>query len=120
VASLLDLLDGKISAIKSIEEAKALFETNLENVKSILSQHTKTTGKIRHSIYFSPDFYTVGPWLVLDQIRSYTPDFKWNKILTMINDGDDISDEIKFDLLGSALNDSNENFLSHFKFFLFR
>ena len=38
----------------------------------------------------------------------------------MINDGDDISDEIKFDLLGSALNDSNENFLSHFKFFLFR
>lgn len=120
IASFLDLFDGKISMIKSIEEAKALFETNVENVKSILSQHVKTTGKIRQSIYFSTDFYTVGPWLVLDQIRSYIPDYKWNEITKMINDGADIEDEIKFDLLSSALNDSNENFLSHFRLFLFR
>ena len=118
IANLLDLLDGKIKGINSIAKAKEVFANNYGRIKSDLSNHERTDDKIRSEIYSGYDFYEVGPWIILDmldEIFSLTEIADVKELERKIANGEEISEELKIEIIRNAFYFDTDWFMSRLK-----
>lgn len=69
IANLFDLMDGRIDELKSIKEAYALFQSQYLKIKEKLIEVQTTNSNIRNEIYSGYEFYSAGPWIILDMLR---------------------------------------------------
>ncbi|MBM3442844.1 MAG: hypothetical protein FJX89_09110 [Bacteroidetes bacterium] len=115
IANLLDLMDGKINGINSRTKAKEVLANNYAKIKMELSTLEKTDDKIRSEIYSGYDFYEVGPWIMLDlvnEIFSLTDDVSIMEVERKIANGEENSEELKFEIIRHAFLFDTDMFLS--------
>jgi hypothetical protein len=118
IANLLDLLDGNLKGVGSINEAKTLFAERCDKVRSVLSTTDSTTPQIRESIYSGYHFYEIGPWIILDMLREIPMVTDLISIETLeqqIVDGEDIPESLKLEIIRNAFYIDVEWFLSRTK-----
>jgi len=114
VAELYFLLKGGREDIKTMSEAKDKFEKNLANIKKYISENPIVTFKDKNEVYKSYDFYEVGPWIILDFLRTFEGDFHEemiNGIIEKVESGEEIEHKVILEVLKIALRIKTEIFL---------
>jgi len=71
VAELYHLLHGKYYAVDSMESARLQASGYLKAVRDRLQSMGKTDEKTRREVFKQHIHYSVGPWLILDLLRSF-------------------------------------------------
>lgn len=115
IANLMDLLDGKIKGINSIDRAKEVFAANYARVKAELANYERTDEKIRSEIFSGYDFYEVGPWIMLDlldEIFSLSDKICVKDLERKISNGESLSEELKLEIIREAFHFDTNFFLS--------
>lgn len=118
IANLFDLMDGKIDELKSIKDAYALFQNQFLKIKEKLKGVDNTNSNFRSEIYSGYEFYSAGPWIILDMLREipmvtdkYDIDMLEKKIVSKEN----IDDSIKLEIMKHAFHVDTEWFYSRIK-----
>ena len=117
VAELYFLLKGGREDIKTISEAKDKFEKNLANIKKYISENPIVTFKDKNEVYKSYDFYEIGPWIILDLLRTFEGDFHEemiNAIIEKVESGEEIEHKVILDVIKIALRIKTEIFLNEY------
>jgi hypothetical protein len=115
VAELYYLLKGGREDIKTMSEAKDKFEKNLTNIKKYISENPIVTFKDKNTVYKSYDFYEVGPWVILDFLRTFEGEFHEeliNSIIVKVEAGEEIEHNVVIDIIKIALRIKIDNFIN--------
>jgi hypothetical protein len=115
VAELYFLLKGGREDIKTMSEAKDKFEKNLANIKNYISENSIVTFKDKNTVYKSYDFYEVGPWVILDFLRTFEGEFHEeliNSIIVKVEAGEEIEHNVVIDIIKIALRIKVDNFIN--------
>jgi hypothetical protein len=115
IANFFDLMDGKLPEIKSRKQAYELFHTNYEMMSQKLLKLDKTNDQIRREVYSNYDFYTAGPWIILDmlgEIPMVTDIIEIETLENKISNNEIIDDQLKLEIMKNAFYIDNEWFNS--------
>ena len=115
LADLYYLLNGHRN-INTLAEAKILFIEKVNLCKNRLELLTETSKETRDEIFSGRDFYDIGPWLILDLIKSLGADFYEEIVNDCINkteNGIAVEKEKIIEVLKIALSLNIEDFLGY-------
>ena len=71
IAELYFLLNGGYDDVKSIDEAKDAFRNHVKQTREKIVASELNNEKLRNEIFSGFEFYEVGPWLILDMLKTF-------------------------------------------------
>lgn len=116
IAELYHLLHGEFSKITSIEQAKKEYKNNFLQIINKFKSQNLSVNTIRNDIYNRNIFYDVGPWLILDILKTFRGNWYKDliiKCLSYINKKKPVPKETILEVINIALNINIELFLEY-------
>ena len=118
IANLFDLLSGEIKKFNSIEEARNMFVSHYKETLQKTKSITESNHELRQDVYSGYIYYEVGPWLILEILKTFECGFHNDLvercIQSIIND-EPINHDDKLEIIRTALRIEVENFLDYAK-----
>jgi hypothetical protein len=118
IAELYYFLKGGSGDITSLKEAKKLFVQKIEENLQLIESKDLTNGQLREKLYSGYSFYALGPWLILDMLKSFEGGWNENKIHSIFDKIENkyiISEEEIIDIIQVALRIKCDEFIEYVK-----
>lgn len=115
IAELYYVLNGH-SNIKNMQEAIELFKDRVITKKNIFDFSIANTYKTKNELYKGIDFYTIGPWIILEILREIEIDWEEDMVtnsLEIISNKEAVPLETILKIIKKAISISPIQFLKH-------
>ena len=114
IAELYYLLKGGRDDIKKMSEALQRFKDKVEKIKKDIFSQSSVSEDLKKIIYKDYDFYEVGPWVILNYLKSHEGGFHEDFIDSIINriENSEVIDQNEIlEIIKIALSIKSEDFL---------
>jgi hypothetical protein len=115
IAELYYLLKGGIEDIKNMSQAKEKFQSNLERIQKLVIEKPKITDKEKDTEFKTYDFYELGPWIILDMLRTFQGGYHEeliNSVIVKVEAGEVVEHDVIIDVIRIALSLKTDEFLN--------